>query len=185
MPRSTSFFDTEKGGWPREPAFQEILGVDGSHRALEIAARRLHLDTLPPQAARAHRLATQLTGVSRDRRIEGYDAACVIEVVEHLDAARLAAFERALFEFARPQTDHERLSEEQGGLTPGEAQELRRLDMRGPVGIVAIITPWKPDEAARGPIQQLPIGEPAPGAAARGAANGHRGANVSACCSGT
>jgi hypothetical protein len=42
--------------------------------------------------------------VYRDRRIDGYDAACVIEVIEHLDAARLAAFERAVFEFARPHT---------------------------------------------------------------------------------
>ena len=38
----------------------------------------------------------------RDRRLEGFDAATVIEVVEHLDAARLVAFERVLFEFARP-----------------------------------------------------------------------------------
>jgi hypothetical protein len=40
--------------------------------------------------------------IYRDRRIEGYDAAAVVEVVEHLDPPRLAAFERALFEFARP-----------------------------------------------------------------------------------
>src|SRR5262249_38396323 len=38
----------------------------------------------------------------RDRRLEGYDAAAVVEVVEHLDPSRLVAFERALFEFARP-----------------------------------------------------------------------------------
>src|SRR5204863_2756539 len=40
----------------------------------------------------------------RDRRLEGYDAAAVVEVVEHLDPPRLAAFERALFECARPGT---------------------------------------------------------------------------------
>jgi 3' terminal RNA ribose 2'-O-methyltransferase Hen1 len=38
----------------------------------------------------------------RDRRLEGFDAATVIEVIEHLDMARLVAFERVLFEFARP-----------------------------------------------------------------------------------
>ena len=38
----------------------------------------------------------------RDRRLEGYDAATVVEVIEHLDPPRLAAFERVLFEFARP-----------------------------------------------------------------------------------
>ena len=38
----------------------------------------------------------------RDRRLEGFDAAVVIEVIEHLEPMRLSAFERALFEFARP-----------------------------------------------------------------------------------
>jgi 3' terminal RNA ribose 2'-O-methyltransferase Hen1 len=38
----------------------------------------------------------------RDQRIAGYDAAAVVEVIEHLDAARLATFERIVFEFARP-----------------------------------------------------------------------------------
>jgi hypothetical protein len=34
--------------------------------------------------------------------LEGFEAAAVVEVVEHLDSARLEAFERVLFEFARP-----------------------------------------------------------------------------------
>ncbi len=38
----------------------------------------------------------------RDDRLAGYDAAAVVEVIEHLDPARLASFERMLFEFARP-----------------------------------------------------------------------------------
>jgi AraC-like DNA-binding protein len=40
----------------------------------------------------------------RDRRLEGFDAAAVVEVIEHLDPPRLAAFERVLFECARPAT---------------------------------------------------------------------------------
>ncbi len=40
----------------------------------------------------------------RDKRLAGFDAAAVVEVIEHLDEPRLAAFERVLFEFARPQT---------------------------------------------------------------------------------
>ena len=40
----------------------------------------------------------------RDKRLEGFDAAAVVEVIEHLDPPRLSAFERVLFEFARPRT---------------------------------------------------------------------------------
>jgi hypothetical protein len=40
----------------------------------------------------------------RDKRFDGYDAATVVEVIEHLDPPRLAAFERVLFEFSRPTT---------------------------------------------------------------------------------
>ena len=38
----------------------------------------------------------------RDARLAGYDAAAVVEVIEHLDPSRLAAFERVVFEGARP-----------------------------------------------------------------------------------
>ena len=38
------------------------------------------------------------------QRIAGFDAAAVVEVIEHLDEPRLASFERVLFEFARPTT---------------------------------------------------------------------------------
>ena len=40
----------------------------------------------------------------RDERIGGFDAAAVVEVIEHLDAPRLSAFERVLLESARPAT---------------------------------------------------------------------------------
>jgi 3' terminal RNA ribose 2'-O-methyltransferase Hen1 len=84
-----------------EKAFTEIVGLDVAHRALELAADRLHLDTMPPlQRARLTLLQGSLT--YRDRRLEGYDAAAVVEVIEHLDPPRLAAFERVLFDFARP-----------------------------------------------------------------------------------
>jgi len=87
----------------KEPHFTELVGLDVSHRALEIAHSRLHLDRLPAfQAERVKLLHGALT--YRDRRLEGYDAAAVVEVVEHLDPPRLAAFERVLFEAARPRT---------------------------------------------------------------------------------
>jgi 3' terminal RNA ribose 2'-O-methyltransferase Hen1 len=39
-----------------------------------------------------------------DSRLKGFDAAAVVEVIEHFDLPRLAAFERVLFEHARPKT---------------------------------------------------------------------------------
>lgn len=83
--------------------FQRIVGLDVSHRALEIAAERLHLDRMPEQKRRRIEL---LHGslIYRDGRLAGFDAAAVVEVIEHLDEPRLAAFERVLFEFARPRT---------------------------------------------------------------------------------
>ncbi len=87
----------------REQVFHQITGVDVSHRALEAAASRLHLDTLAPrQRDRVQLLHGSLT--YRDRRLEGFDAAAVVEVVEHLDPSRLSAFERVVFAQARPAT---------------------------------------------------------------------------------
>jgi 3' terminal RNA ribose 2'-O-methyltransferase Hen1 len=84
-----------------EKSFAEIAGVDVSYRALEIAQDRLKLDRLPQkQRDRIKLMQGSLT--YRDKRLAGYDAATVIEVIEHLDPPRLSAFERVLFEFAKP-----------------------------------------------------------------------------------
>lgn len=83
--------------------FTDIVGVDASTRALARAAERLHLDRLPPaERARVTLLHGALT--YRDDRLAGYDAAALVEVVEHLDPPRLTAFERVVWEFARPGT---------------------------------------------------------------------------------
>lgn len=87
----------------KEPQFVEILGTDVSHRALETAADKLRLDGLPPTQRQRIRLMHSSL-IYRDPRLSGYDAAAVVEVIEHLDPPRLAAFERVLFEFARPNT---------------------------------------------------------------------------------
>jgi 3' terminal RNA ribose 2'-O-methyltransferase Hen1 len=86
-----------------ERQFEEILGMDVSWRSLEIATERMKLDRLSPvQRARVRLLHGSL--MYRDARLAGYDAAAVVEVIEHLDAPRLAAFERVVFECARPGT---------------------------------------------------------------------------------
>ncbi|MBN1430332.1 MAG: 3' terminal RNA ribose 2'-O-methyltransferase Hen1 [Anaerolineae bacterium] len=81
--------------------FAEVVGVDVSHVQLQKAARRLKLERMPPMKRQRVRLM-QGALTYRDDRLSGYDAAALVEVIEHLDAPRLAALERAVFEFARP-----------------------------------------------------------------------------------
>jgi 3' terminal RNA ribose 2'-O-methyltransferase Hen1 len=84
-------------------SFEEVVGMDVSHRALEIAADRLRLDRMPTMIReRINLIQSSLT--YRDKRLAGFDAATVVEVIEHMDQSRLSAFERVLFEFARPVT---------------------------------------------------------------------------------
>jgi len=86
-----------------EKEFSEVVGMDVSFRSLEIATQRLKLNRMPTK----HQEKLKLIHGSlmyRDKRLAGYDAATVVEVIEHLDAPRLAAFERVLFEAARPKT---------------------------------------------------------------------------------
>ncbi|MGA5038853.1 3' terminal RNA ribose 2'-O-methyltransferase Hen1 [Streptomyces capoamus] len=83
--------------------FTEIVGVDVSVRALTVAARRLRLDRMGErQAARVRLVQGSLTYT--DKRLKGYDAAVLNEVVEHLDPPRLPALEYAVFGHARPRT---------------------------------------------------------------------------------
>lgn len=87
----------------KERQFEQIVGMDVSFHALEIAKDRLNLDRLPEM----QRQRIQLVHGSlmyRDKRLAGFEAAAVVEVIEHLDPPRLAAFERVLFECARPAT---------------------------------------------------------------------------------
>ncbi|MEN3610166.1 3' terminal RNA ribose 2'-O-methyltransferase Hen1 [Plantactinospora sp. ZYX-F-223] len=83
--------------------YTEIVGTDVSSRTLAMAERRLRLDRLPPrQRDRIKLWQSALT--YRDDRLRGYDAAVLMEVVEHLDPPRLPALEAAVFGHARPET---------------------------------------------------------------------------------
>lgn len=87
----------------RLPQISEIVGVDVSVEALNRAERRIGLERMPDrQRQRVKLLQGALT--YRDARIGGYDAAAVIEALEHLEPARLGAFEQMLFHFAKPET---------------------------------------------------------------------------------
>jgi len=81
--------------------FTEIVGMDVSSRALDLAESRLKLDRLAAKQRERIRLIHGSL-MYRDTRLSGFDAAAVVEVVEHLDKPRLRAFERVLFEAARP-----------------------------------------------------------------------------------
>ena len=86
-----------------EPSFTEVVGVDVSARALEVAARRLRLDRMAER--KRDRLTLLQSGLTyTDARLRGYDAAVLVEVVEHLDPERLPALEHAVFAAAAPVT---------------------------------------------------------------------------------
>lgn len=86
-----------------EKSFTQLVGMDVSSRALEIAAQRLKLDSL---TARQRERIQLLQGslLYRDSRLQGFDAITLVEVIEHVELDRLPAVERVIFEFARPKT---------------------------------------------------------------------------------
>jgi hypothetical protein len=83
--------------------FAAVVGMDVSGRVLDLAESRLKLDRLAPKQRERIRLMHGSL-MYRDPRLAGFDAASVVEVIEHLDQPRLRAFERVLFESARPAT---------------------------------------------------------------------------------
>ena len=86
-----------------EPQIKKVTACDVSVTELEKAAKRLHLDTM--NTHRKNKLTLMQASLTyKDKRFEGFDCACVIEVIEHIEPARIPAFERAVFEFAAPKT---------------------------------------------------------------------------------
>ena len=97
----------------REKRFEYIAGADVSCLALERAVEKLKLGEMDDNlyefpvntTARSAQERINLFQSSltyKDPRFKGYDAVCVIEVIEHLDISRLPAFERVLFEYVKP-----------------------------------------------------------------------------------
>jgi 2-polyprenyl-3-methyl-5-hydroxy-6-metoxy-1,4-benzoquinol methylase len=85
----------------RDRYFTEIVGVDVSVSALKYAARKLRLDRQPERVAR--RLTLKQGALTyTDASLKGYDAAVLMEVIEHVDPPRLGALEHAVFGAARP-----------------------------------------------------------------------------------
>jgi SAM-dependent methyltransferase len=85
----------------KERQLTRIVGLDVSPSALERCERRLRPARLP---AHQRERITVLHGslLYRDERLAGFDAATLVEVIEHIEPGRLPSLERVLFEHARP-----------------------------------------------------------------------------------
>ncbi len=87
----------------KEKPIERVVGVEVSTPQLERAERRLKLDRMSPsQRARIDVIRGSL--VYEDDRLKGFDAITLIEVIEHVDAERLGALERVVFQSAAPPT---------------------------------------------------------------------------------
>ncbi len=85
----------------RERHIKRLVGVDASLRTLEKAHRRLRLHQAGD--AMAERVSLQMGSLTYgDRRWQGFDAATLVEVIEHIEPHRLSALELSLFGDARP-----------------------------------------------------------------------------------
>jgi 3' terminal RNA ribose 2'-O-methyltransferase Hen1 len=150
----------------------EVAGVDVATRPLERA--RARLDRLPERVqARVKLMHGSL--VYRDRRLAGWDAAVAVEVVEHLDPPRLAAFERAVFAGAAPATvvvttPNIEYNVRFEGLEPGRLRhtdhrfEWTRAEFRawaegvaGRTGYTVRFLPIGPDDPEVGPPTQMGV----------------------------
>lgn len=83
--------------------FTRILGTDVSARSLEQAARVMNVDELA-DTDRARITLLHSSVLYRDERLEGFDAAVLMEVIEHIEPSRLSALEDSIFAGAAPST---------------------------------------------------------------------------------
>lgn len=86
-----------------EPQIKKVTACDVSVRELEKAVQKLHYDRMPEYRKNKLNLI-QGSLTYQDNRFSGYDCACIIEVIEHIELLRIPAFERVVFEFAQPKT---------------------------------------------------------------------------------
>ncbi|MFJ2578882.1 3' terminal RNA ribose 2'-O-methyltransferase Hen1 [Kitasatospora aureofaciens] len=162
------------GALLKDARFTEILGVDVSARALQVAVRKLRLERLPERQAARVRLA-QGALTYTDARLKGFDAAVLCEVIEHLDLPRLPALEYAVFGGARPgavvvTTPNVEYNVRWETLPAGRARhadhrfEWSRAEFRAwaervaaTYGYTVVLRPVGPDDPEVGPPTQLAL----------------------------
>ncbi len=86
----------------QEASFTRLTGADVSAEALRIAARRLYLDHRQRQVPDPRTELIQAALTYEDERFREYDAALLVEVIEHLEPERLPALEEVVFGAAQP-----------------------------------------------------------------------------------
>ena len=87
----------------KEKQFTRIAGTDIAYSELSRAKDKLHWEEMAPrQKERIQLFQGALT--YQDQRLSGYDAAALVEVIEHLDQNRLSSLERVVFAYAQPKT---------------------------------------------------------------------------------
>jgi 3' terminal RNA ribose 2'-O-methyltransferase Hen1 len=85
----------------RDPRITEVVGMDVARRHLDGAVEHWRIDEWPPQQRQRLKLM-QGSLLYRDTRLVGYDAAVLMEVIEHLEPTRLETCARMLFGYTRP-----------------------------------------------------------------------------------
>jgi len=85
----------------REGGVRALVGIDASGEAIRTARRRLADEAPPPEVA-----WTLIHGsfTEPDPRLLNFDAAVLLETLEHVEPARLSAVEAAVFARCRPAT---------------------------------------------------------------------------------
>ncbi|HEU5029235.1 MAG TPA: 3' terminal RNA ribose 2'-O-methyltransferase Hen1 [Spirillospora sp.] len=149
----------------RDDFFTEIAGTDVSYRALEGAARRLRLDKPRHHPDTRVQDVFQSALTYADERFRGYEAAVLMEVVEHIDPPRLHAMEQVVFGQAKPRvvvvtTPNAEHNVRYEGLAPGAMRhpdhrfEWTRAEFRAWAGRVA--------EAHGYRVRHVPVGDDDP-----------------------
>lgn len=81
--------------------FTRIAGADVSVHSLQIAAGKLKIDRLPDY--QRNRITLMQSSVTyRDKRLDGFEAVVLVEVIEHLEEGRLDALKKNVFGSMRP-----------------------------------------------------------------------------------
>lgn len=147
-----------------EPQFEEVVGFEVVLADLAVASEEL------PPGGRGRVLHGSLA--YRDARLAGYDAAALVEVIEHMDSAQLAACEGVVWGAARPGTvvvttpnaEYNVLSGDAPSRHPDHRFEWTRAEFRAWAASVASRHGYAvryaaagPEDRRAGPVTQMAI----------------------------